>query len=51
MLLLPGAIYASELTEIPQNHFRIGFGREQVFEDGLAAMRAHFETHYADFRA
>ena len=51
VLLLPGAIYASELTEIPQNHFRIGFGREQVFEDGLAAMRAHFETHYADFRA
>jgi len=51
VLLLPGSIYASELTDIPSDHFRIGFGRGKVFDDGLAAMQAHFETHYGDFRA
>ena len=51
VLLLPGEIYASDLDDIPPDHFRIGFGRGQVFRDGLAAMRAHFETHYAEYRA
>ncbi|SLN24008.1 Capreomycidine synthase [Roseovarius albus] len=50
VLLLPGSIYASELSDIPDNHFRVGFGRGQVFEDGLAAMRAHFEAHYPSFK-
>lgn len=49
VLLLPGAIYASELCDIPQDHFRIGFGRGSVFEEGLAAMRAHLSRHYAGF--
>lgn len=51
VLLLPGSIYVSEVNEIPQDHFRIGFGRGKVFGEGLAAMREHFESHYADFRA
>ena len=48
VLLLPSSIYSSELTDVPQDHFRIGIGRDQVFKDGLAAMRTHFETHYSD---
>jgi aspartate/methionine/tyrosine aminotransferase len=47
ILLLPSSIYASDLGEVPLNHFRIGFGRGKVFNEGLAAMRVHFETHYA----
>ncbi|MEM9633530.1 MAG: aminotransferase class I/II-fold pyridoxal phosphate-dependent enzyme [Pseudomonadota bacterium] len=50
VLLLPGSIYASELSETPPDHFRIGFGRNKVFKDGLSAMRDHFESHYASFR-
>ena len=42
VLLLPASIYASELSETPKDHFRIGFGRDQIFKDGLAAMRSHF---------
>ena len=51
VLLLPSSIYVSDLGDTPQDHFRIGFGRDQVFTDGLAAMRRFFEHHYADFRA
>lgn len=51
VLLLPGSIYASELTETPAGHFRIGFGRDRVFKDGLHAMRRHFEVHFGAFRA
>ena len=50
VLLLPGSIYASDLNEIPKDHFRIGFGRGQVFKSGIAAMRAHFESHYSEFQ-
>lgn len=50
VLLLPGSIYQSELTETPQDRFRIGFGRGQVFQDGLAAMRQHFDTYYSEFK-
>ncbi|MET1413785.1 aminotransferase class I/II-fold pyridoxal phosphate-dependent enzyme [Roseibium sp. HPY-6] len=49
VMILPSSIYASELGSIPQDHFRIGFGRDQVFKDGLEAMRRHLEKHYADF--
>lgn len=50
VLLLPGSIYASDLADTPANHFRIGFGRDKVFKDGLLAMRQHFDKHYASFR-
>jgi aspartate/methionine/tyrosine aminotransferase len=39
VLVLPAAIYASDLTETPPDHFRIGFGRAN-FDAGLAAMRS-----------
>lgn len=47
VLLLPSSIYTSELTGVPQDHFRIGFGRDRMFKAGLMAMRRHFEKHYA----
>ena len=47
VLLLPSSIYASELTDVPQDHFRIGFGRGRMFAEGVVAMRRHFEKHYA----
>ena len=49
VLLLPSSIYKSELADIPNDHFRIGFGRDQVFKEGLAAMREHLEKNYATF--
>lgn len=49
VLLLPSSIYRSELTYVSTDRFRIGFGRANVFKDGLAAMRNHFEKHYADY--
>lgn len=49
ILLLPSSIYKSELTATPDDHFRIGFGRDKVVKDGIAAMRRHFETYYASF--
>lgn len=51
VLLLPSSIYASDLTPVPTDFFRIGFGRARGFEDGLAAMRAHFRVHYPAFAA
>lgn len=51
ILLLPSSIYKSELGSTPPDHFRIGIGRDQVFTNGLAAMRAHIEAHYPEFRA
>ena len=38
VLLLPSSVYRSELGPVPEDHFRIGFGRLHM-EDGLAAMR------------
>ena len=49
ILLLPSSIYGSELSPTPADHFRIGFGRDKVVKDGIAAMRVHFEKHYASF--
>ncbi len=49
VLLLPSSIYRSELGPVPSDHFRIGFGRDRVFTEGLAALRRHFEAHYASF--
>ena len=39
VLVLPASIYASDLTETPTDHFRIGYGRAN-FDAGLAAMRS-----------
>ncbi len=47
VLLLPSSIYYSEVAETPSNHFRIGFGRDKVFKDGLIAMREHLQKHYS----
>lgn len=49
VLLLPSSIYQSELMETPQDHFRIGVGRDQVFKEGIVAMRQHFEKKYSNF--
>lgn len=38
VLLLPSSIYHSELGPVPQDHFRIGFGRSNLAE-GLAVLR------------
>lgn len=38
VLLLPSSIYRSELGPVPQDHFRIGFGRANLAE-GLAVFR------------
>lgn len=43
IMLLPSSIYASDLTPIPQDRFRIGFGRDAVFTEGLAALKAHLD--------
>lgn len=45
VLLLPGSKYASQLTPIPPNRFRIGYGREGMAA-GLAAMEEHFNRYY-----
>lgn len=49
VLLLPSSIYVSDLTDIPPDHFRIGFGRDAVFKNGLAAMRSHLAKNYPGF--
>jgi len=51
VLLLPSSTYVSDLTLTPNDHFRIGIGRDAVFKDGLTAMREHFEKYYSDFHA
>lgn len=38
VLLLPSSIYRSELGPVPQDHFRIGFGRSNLAE-GLTVLR------------
>jgi aspartate/methionine/tyrosine aminotransferase len=38
VLLLPSSIYRSELSPVPQDHFRIGFGRSNLPE-GLGVFR------------
>jgi aspartate/methionine/tyrosine aminotransferase len=44
VLLLPATIYQSELTPLPKDRFRIGFGRSYVPE-GLEAMRDWLERN------
>lgn len=50
VLLLPSSIYASQLSDTPADHFRIGFGRSSGFLAGLEAMRQHFAKFYPDYR-
>jgi aspartate/methionine/tyrosine aminotransferase len=40
VLFLPSTIYSSELSETPQDRFRLGFGRAGL-DEGLAALEAH----------
>ncbi|MEO1111619.1 MAG: aminotransferase class I/II-fold pyridoxal phosphate-dependent enzyme [Pseudomonadota bacterium] len=49
VLLLPSSIYASDLGDTPQDHFRIGIGRDRVFKDGLKVMQAHLGKTYPEF--
>lgn len=42
VLLLPPAMYQSELMETPADRFRIGFGRK-IVEAGIIAMREYME--------
>jgi aspartate/methionine/tyrosine aminotransferase len=49
VLLLPSSIYKSDLADIPNDHFRIEFGLDQVLKKGLTAMRQHLEKNYANF--
>lgn len=51
IMLLPSSIYRSDLVAAPDSHFRIGFGRDKVFKDGLTALRGHLEARYSDFKA
>lgn len=44
VLLLPGTIYQSELSETPDDRFRLGFGRRGLAE-GLAAMDSHMQKN------
>ncbi len=46
VLLLPGSIFASDLTETPRDRFRIGFGRSGL-DEGLAALEAHLTGNRA----
>lgn len=45
VLLLPGSIYQSTLQATPAEHFRIGFGRQEL-DEGLSALHAHMVRHY-----
>jgi hypothetical protein len=49
VLLLPATIYRSELTPLPSDRFRIGFGRSYV-PQGLNAMRNWLERNYGTGR-
>ncbi len=42
VLLLPSTIYQSELTDTPQDRFRLGFGR-QGLDEGLAVLDSHMQ--------
>ena len=48
ILLLPASIYASDLNEVSKDRFRLGFGRDKVFTEGLKAMRQHFEANFSN---
>ncbi len=45
VLLLPASIYTSELMQTPPDHFRIGFGRNNM-DAGLAAFRDFMDRNH-----
>jgi aspartate/methionine/tyrosine aminotransferase len=45
VLFLPSTIYSSDLTETPQDRFRLGFGRTGL-DEGLAALDAHLRKNH-----
>ena len=45
VLLLPASVYASQLGTTPENHFRIGLGREGL-DEGLAAIAQFVDRNY-----
>ena len=47
VLLLPGTIFSSCLGLVPDDRFRLGFGRSGL-DEGLAAMDAHILRNRAD---
>lgn len=49
VLLLPASIYRSELMQAPQDHFRIGFGREGM-DSGLAAFRTFLDRKHNELK-
>ncbi len=46
VLLLPASLFRSELTAVPENRFRVGFGRAHISE-GLGVWRAWMEKEGA----
>lgn len=46
VLLLPGSLYRSRLLPVPEDRFRIGFGRAG-FAEGLHALEQHLATVHA----
>ena len=44
VLLLPASRYQSDLGPVPQDRFRIGYGRRD-FEEGLGALRAYLSRN------
>jgi len=51
ILLLPAALYRSDLGATPTDRFRIGLGRDRAVADGITALRRYFEDHKAEFAA
>ena len=49
VLLLPASIYRSELTQTPDDHFRIGFGRSHLAE-GLGEFRAFLRDNMREIK-
>ncbi len=45
VLLLPASLYRSELMEAPKDHFRIGFGRDNI-DEGLTAFRTFLDRKH-----
>jgi aspartate/methionine/tyrosine aminotransferase len=49
VLLLPASLYRSELMDTPTDHFRIGFGRDNM-DAGLTAFRAFMDRNHNRLR-
>ena len=45
VLLLPASLYRSELMQAPIDHFRIGFGRDNI-QAGLGAFRRYLDRNH-----